>query len=175
MSVSFNRKQDLTDILANPGLLSAITHASPCIHPSLRSSHHELQCALAENVELASQLANVEARLSHQRSNAQAQLLSVHALERQWRQKQSDMDLALARFSPAALYQQLSHGVQEQALVCQAMEESFLDSNDVDSGAPASEREAAEWVRSYREAKVQYYLRQERKERWDEGRVGGWR
>ena len=38
-----------------------------------------------------------------------------------------------------------------------------------------TERETLEWVRRYREAKKLYYLRQERKERWDEGRVGGWR
>ncbi|EGX90217.1 hypothetical protein CCM_06636 [Cordyceps militaris CM01] len=38
-----------------------------------------------------------------------------------------------------------------------------------------TEREVAEWVKGYREAKVLYYQRQERKERWDEGRVGGWR
>jgi hypothetical protein len=100
----------------------------------------------------------------------------MHALERQWRQKQSDMDMALARFSPAALYQLLNQSVQEQALVCQAMEESFMDRDGVDGGeTTTSEREAAEWIRRYREAKVQYYLRQERKERWDEGRVGGWR
>lgn len=37
------------------------------------------------------------------------------------------------------------------------------------------EREVNEWIRKYREAKVLCYLRQERKERWDEGRVGGWR
>jgi hypothetical protein len=98
----------------------------------------------------------------------------MHALERQWRQKQVDMDHALARFSPAALYQLLGQSVQEQGLVCQAMEESFLDSDGVDGGE-TSEREAAEWIRRYREAKTQFYLRQERKERWDEGRVGGWR
>lgn len=83
------------------------------------------------------------------------------------------MDHALAPFSPAALYQQLGQSLQEQALVCQAMEESFLDGEG--EGAPATEREVTDWVRRYREAKLQYYLREERKERWDEGRVGGWR
>ena len=80
------------------------------------------------------------------------------------------MDHAIAPFAPAALYQQLGQGLQEQAQVCQAMEESFLEGDEV-----VTEREAAEWVKRYREAKVLYYLRQERKERWDEGRVGGWR
>lgn len=90
------------------------------------------------------------------------------------------MDHALAPFSPAALYQELAHGVQEQAQVCQAMEDSFLDggSGGVGQGKGGellTEREVAEWVKGYRDAKVLYYLRQERKERWDEGRVGGWR
>lgn len=84
------------------------------------------------------------------------------------------MDLALAPFSPASLYQRLVQGIHEQAAVCNALEESFLDA-EAEANGPASEREVADWVRRYREAKVQLYLRQERKERWDEGRVGGWR
>lgn len=167
------RKQDLAELLADPALLNAVTHSPASIHPSLQASHEALGTALSDNIELANHLVELESRLSVQRSNTQAQLLSTHALERQWRQKQSDMDHALAPFSPASLYQQLSQGVQEQAMMCQAMEESFLEGEG--EGALASEREATDWIRRYREAKVQYYLRQERKERWDEGRVGGWR
>ena len=37
------------------------------------------------------------------------------------------------------------------------------------------DREVADWVRSFRDARKVYYLRREGKERWDEGRVGGWR
>jgi hypothetical protein len=164
-------------MLANPALLNALAHAPTSSHDSTKTSHANLSAALEQNTHLAKQLAAAESRLSHQRSTTQAQLLATHALERQWRQKQSDLDHALAPFSPASLYQQLSQGVQEQALVCQAMEESFLEgdgSAGVD-GVPASEREVTEWIRRYREAKVLSYLRQERKERWDEGRVGGWR
>ncbi|KAH8735426.1 hypothetical protein BGZ61DRAFT_440224 [Ilyonectria robusta] len=166
-------KQDLAEILSNPSLLNTITHASDSIHPSLQASHQALSAALRDNIDLAQQLADMEARLIHQRATTQGQILSTHALERQWRQKQSGMDHALASFSPAALYQQLGQGVQEQALVCEAMEESFLDGEG--EGAPATEREVTDWVRRYREAKLLFYLRQERKERWDEGRVGGWR
>lgn len=140
-------------------------------HPTVAASHAALAQELAHNARLAGRLASVATGLSRQRETTQAQLLATHALERQWRQRQSDMDLALASFSPASLYQRLAQGVQEQSAVCHAMEESFLDGE----GEPASEREVADWVRRYREAKVQLYLRQERKERWDEGRVGGWR
>lgn len=125
-------------------------------------------------MDLAAHTAELEGRLASQRAATQAQLLSTHALERQWRQKQSDMDDSLAPFAPASLYQRVAQGVQEQAAVCQAMEESFLDGGGED-GRAETEREAADWVRRYREARVLYYLRQERKERWDEGRVGGWR
>ncbi|KAK1778850.1 hypothetical protein QBC45DRAFT_327432 [Copromyces sp. CBS 386.78] len=166
-------KQDLAEILSNPSLLSALTHSPHTIHPSLQASHDALQSALAENVQRAAQLLNLEARLANQRSSTQAQLLSTHALERQWRAKQAEMDHALTPFAPARLYQRLSQGLQEQEAVCSALEESFLDNGG--DGAPASEREASDWVRKYREAKKLYYLRQERKERWDEGRVGGWR
>ncbi|KAK3310338.1 uncharacterized protein B0T15DRAFT_33968 [Chaetomium strumarium] len=166
-------KQDLADILSDPTLLSALTHSPQTIHASLRASHEALQAALAENMERAAQLLDLEARLAHQRSAAQAQLLSTHALERQWRAKQAEMDHALAPFAPASLYQRLARGVAEQEGVCYALEESFLEGEG--DGALATEREAGDWVRRYREAKKLYYLRQERKERWDEGRVGGWR
>jgi hypothetical protein len=56
-------------------------------------------------------------------------------------------------------------------MVCRALEESFLEGD----GGTATEREVVEWVRRYREAKKVHYSRRERKERWDEGRVGGWR
>ncbi|KYK55958.1 uncharacterized protein DCS_07923 [Drechmeria coniospora] len=168
--------QDLAGLLASPSLLSALAHSPSTAHPCTAASHAQLTSALSQNSDFARQLQSLGGRLSHQRSDTQAHLLSTHSLERQWRQKQSDMDHALAPFSPASLYQRLSQGVQEQAGVCQAMEESFLEGGDGgDGGDLASEREVAEWVRRYREAKVQFYLRQERKERWDEGRVGGWR
>ncbi|KAK3945244.1 hypothetical protein QBC46DRAFT_114129 [Diplogelasinospora grovesii] len=166
-------KQDLADVLSNPTLLSALTHSPQTIHPSLRASHDGLQSALAENTELAAHLLDLEARLAHQRSTAQAQLLSTHALERQWRAKQAEMDHAMAPFAPASLYQRLNQGLLEQEGVCHALEESFLDGEG--DGTLATEREAGDWARRYREAKKLYYLRQERKERWDEGRVGGWR
>ncbi|KAH6678318.1 hypothetical protein B0J14DRAFT_319599 [Halenospora varia] len=164
-------KQDLADVLANPDLLASLAHSSSTAHPSIASSQEPLQAALKENIALASHLNELEARLTHLRSSTQAQLLSTHALERQWRQKQSDMDRALAPFSPSSLYQRLSQGVQEQEMVCRALEESFLEGD----GGTATEREVVEWVRRYREAKKIYYSRRERKERWDEGRVGGWR
>ncbi|KAM3561714.1 hypothetical protein MY1884_002249 [Beauveria asiatica] len=179
--------QDLAAILASPALLHALAHAPTAAHPSLTASHAALASALASNAALGAQLGGMGARLAGARSATQAQLLSAHALERQWRQRQSDMDHALAPFSPAALYQALAHGVQEQAQVCQAMEDSFLEGGGGGRGDGArgeggggagellTEREVAEWVKGYREAKVLYYQRQERKERWDEGRVGGWR
>jgi len=165
------RKQDLADALARPNILAALAHSTTTAHPSIAASQEPLQDALKENIALATHLNEVEARLVHLRASTQAQLLATHALERQWRQKQSDMDRALAPFSPSSLYQRLSSGVQEQEMVCRALEESFLEGD----GGTATEREAAEWVRRFREAKKVYYSRRERKERWDEGRVGGWR
>lgn len=170
------RKQDLAAMLSSPALLSALTHAQATIHPSLQASHAALQAALAENVELAQHLVELEARLAHQRSATQAQLLATHALERQWRAKQAEMDHALAPAAPASLYQRLGQAVLEQEGVCRALEESFLEGGGPGAGETlATEREVTDWAKRYREAKKLYYLRQERKDRWDEGRVGGWR
>ncbi|KLU89315.1 hypothetical protein MAPG_08288, partial [Magnaporthiopsis poae ATCC 64411] len=145
------------------------------------------------------------------RGAAQAQLVSTRALERQWHARVRDVNAALAPFAPDGLYLRLAQACLEQAAVCDALEESFLDQHqhqhqrqrrrnddddddedDNDGGgggggrrrrgggggdndAPATERETLDWVRQYREARKLLYLRQERKERWDEGRVGGWR
>ncbi|KAI1482492.1 hypothetical protein F4774DRAFT_407100 [Daldinia eschscholtzii] len=173
-------KQDLAEILSNPAILNALTHAPSTAHPSLTSTRDALLAALDENVALASHLTDLETRLSHQRAQAQAQLLSTHALERQWRQKQAEMDAALAPFSPAALYARLGQSLAEQEAVCRALEESFLEGGGGGGGegggeGTASERETLDWVRRYRDAKKLFYLRHERRERWNEHRVGGWR
>ncbi|TEY56257.1 hypothetical protein BOTCAL_0227g00020 [Botryotinia calthae] len=163
-------KQDLASALSNPALLAALTHSTSTAHPSISTSQEPLKSALDDNIALATHLLELESRLDHLRSSTQAQLLSTHALERQWKQKQSEMDRTLAPFSPSSLYQRLGQGVQEQQMICRAMEESFLEGDGV-----ATEREASDWVRKYRESKKVYYSRRERKDRWDEGRVGGWR
>ncbi|KAI1076733.1 hypothetical protein F5B20DRAFT_307933 [Whalleya microplaca] len=181
-------KQDLAAILSSPALLTALTHAPSTIHPSLAATHAALQEALDANTGLARHLASLETHLGHQRAGVQAQLLSTHALERQWRAKQAEMDAALAPFGPAALYGRLTAALAEQEGVCAALEESFLDGGssggsggrgedggDGDGKLVASEREILDWVRRYRDAKKLFYLRQERKERWNERRVGGWR
>ncbi|KAI1107665.1 hypothetical protein F4804DRAFT_329075 [Jackrogersella minutella] len=169
-------KQDLAEMLSNAATLDALTHAPSTMHPSLAATRDALLSALGENVGLAAHLTELEAHLAQQRGAAQAQLLSTHALERQWRQKQAEMDAALAPFAPAALYSRLGQALAEQEAVCRAMEESFLEGGGGDeSGELASEREVLDWVRRYREAKKVFYLRHERRERWNEHRVGGWR
>lgn len=80
------------------------------------------------------------------------------------------MDRALSPFAPASLYQRLSQGCVEQEGVCKALEESFVE-GDGEMGT----KEVEAWVRNYREARKIGYEREERKRRWDEGRVGGWR
>ncbi|KAK7719576.1 hypothetical protein SLS64_001753 [Diaporthe eres] len=167
-------KQDLAEILSTSSLLSGLTHGPSTAHPSLTASTEALSSSLSANIDLATHLLELESRLAHARGSAQALLLSTHASERQWRAKQSEMDHALSPFAPASLYQRLGAGVAEQGQVCAALEESFLEGEGED-GAAATERETLDWVRRYREAKKLYYVRQERKERWDEGRVGGWR
>ncbi|KAL2752290.1 hypothetical protein ACRALDRAFT_1042420 [Sodiomyces alcalophilus JCM 7366] len=166
-------KQDLANVLAEPLLLHALARSPGAIHQSSSNSRISLYAWLAKNIELAGQLMQLESGIVHRRSSTQSQLLSTRAVERHWRQKQFDMDIVLAPFSPASLYQSLAQGVHEQSAVCYAMEESFIENGTV--ALAALEKEVIDWVRSYKEAKTLYYFRQERKHRWDEGRVGGWR
>ncbi|KAI1339560.1 hypothetical protein F5Y15DRAFT_76653 [Xylariaceae sp. FL0016] len=166
-------KQDLAHILSTPSLLHALTVSPTTAHPSTAQSQTTLQAALQANIELASHLTEHETQLAGLRATTQAQLLSAHALERQWRAKQGEMDGALGPFAPGSLYARLNQSLSEQEMVCTALEESFLDGGGEEGRA--SEREVLDWVRRYRESRKVFYLRQERKERWNERRVGGWR
>lgn len=161
-------------MLQTPELQHAIIHTPETTHPSLPASTAPLQTLLGQNVALAEQLKGLESHLQQQRDSTQSRLLSLRALERQWRAKQAEQDAALRDFSPPALYQRLSAAVGEQEALCRGLEESFLE-GEGGSDAVASEREVNEFVRRLREGRKIAYLRAERKERWDEGRVGGWR
>ena len=135
-----------------------------------------MQALLTQNIQLAEALKQLEAHVQHQRGGTQSRLLSLRALERQWKTKQAEQDDALREFSPPALYQRLSAAVGEQEALCRGLEESFLEGEGVGGNdAVASEREVIDFVRRLRDGRKIAYLRAERKERWDEGRVGGWR
>ncbi|KAH7414115.1 hypothetical protein DE146DRAFT_707929 [Phaeosphaeria sp. MPI-PUGE-AT-0046c] len=164
--------KDLHHVLQTAGLQHAIIHNPETAHLSLAASTAPLQALLAQNVALAESLKQLEAHVLHQRDSTQSRLLALRAMERQWRDKQTEQDEVLREFSPPAMYQRLSAAVGEQEALCRGLEESFLEG---EGGAVASEREVAEFVRRYREGRKVAYLRAERKERWDEGRVGGWR
>lgn len=168
------RTVDLHHILQNPDLQHAILHNPQTTHPSLPASTAPLQSLLSENLALADSLKQLEAHLQHQRQGTQSRLLSLRALERQWQAKQAEQDAVLREFSAPALYQRLSAAVGEQEALCRGLEESFLD-GEASSDAMASEREVADFVRRLKENRKAAYLRTERKERWDAGRVGGWR
>lgn len=171
-----DRTKDLHQILQTPELQHAIIHNPETAHTSFQASTAPLQALLAQNVQLAESLKQLEAHVQHQRDGTQSRLLALRALERQWKAKQAEQDEALREFSPPALYQRLSAAVGEQEALCRGLEESFLDGEGVGGNdATANEREVVDFVRRIREGRKIAYLRAERKERWDEGRVGGWR
>ena len=163
-------------MLQNLELQHAVIHHPETTHPSLPASTAPLQALLAQNIALAESLKALEEHLQHKRESTQSRLLSLRALERQWKAKQAAQDAALREFSPPALYQRLSAAVGEQEALCRGLEESFLEGDGAGgSDGVASEREVIEFVRRLREGRKTAYLRRERKERWDEGRVSGWR
>lgn len=167
------RTADLQHILSDLSLQQSLIHSPTTAHPSLPASTAPLQSLLSDNLALAHSLKALESRIQAQRQATQSRLLSLRAMEGQWRAKQAEQDAALRDFSPPSLYQRLSASVGEQDALCRTLENSFLEGED-DEGQ-ASERDVADFVRRLREARKVAYLRRERKERWDEGRVGGWR
>ncbi|KAI9710970.1 MAG: hypothetical protein M1820_002407 [Bogoriella megaspora] len=163
---------DLHHLLTTPALQTALLHSPHTTHPSLPKSTSTLHSHLSTNIALASSLETLETQVHHQRQVTQSRLLALRAQEQQHRAKMAETEDALRAWSPMALYQRLAAGVVEQEALCKGVVESFLEE---DGRGMAGEREVGEWVRRVREARRTACLRRERKERWDEGRVGGWR
>ncbi|EAW07862.1 vacuolar protein sorting family 37 protein [Aspergillus clavatus NRRL 1] len=159
---------DLQLILKDPNLISALASQ----HPSCKAQQQNLQSLLKYNQDLTNHLLELQNRLEKERASTETLLLKHQSLEVSWRKKQSEMDAALAPWSPKALYQRLSASISEQEAVCQAVEESFLEE---EHHGRATEKEAADWIRRVRAEAAKLAARREAKARWDEGRVGGWR
>ncbi|MCJ1385050.1 hypothetical protein MMC17_008168 [Xylographa soralifera] len=164
-----NRTLTLTTLLSSPPLLRALP-LSPPPHPSYTSTLPPLTHLLQTNLALSHSLLTLQTTLSHLRTRTATQLLHVHSLERQWRRQQSALDDALAPFAPQALHQRLGASIAEQEAYLAAVEESFLEGE-----GRAGERETGEMVKRWREGRRVLEVRRERRERWEEGRVGGWR
>lgn len=159
---------DLQSILSNPSLISSLAS----LHPSYDSHQLYLQSLLKFNEELSTHLHDLQSHIAEIRASTESLLLAHQSLEVSWRKKQTEMDAALAPWSPKALYQRLSAAVTEQEAICQAVEESFLEE---DHQGRATEKEVTDWVRRVRSEAAKLAARREAKARWDEGRVGGWR
>ena len=80
------------------------------------------------------------------------------------------MDRELAPWSAGALYRRLREGEREGEEWCRVLEGSWLDGE-----GEVGEREVGEFLKGYREGRGRVWRRREGRERWDEGRVGGWR
>jgi hypothetical protein len=161
---------DLRRLLENPDLQAALLNDYENTHPSIPASQDSLRQILDSNLQMASSLQQVESRLQHQRAQTQSRLISLRALEQQHKSKIVETEDTLKGFSPMALYQRLSASAQEQDALVKGIQDSFLD-----DGGLAPDRDVQDFVRRLREAKRVAFLRNQRKERWDEGRVGGWR
>lgn len=161
---------DLHYFLSTPALQAAYLSNPETTHPAIPASESYLSPLINSNLALANSTLEMESRLSSLRERTQSRLLSLRALEQQHRTKISETEDALRDFSPMALYQRLNASVQEQELLVRGVEESWLEEDGV-----ASDKEVGDFIRRVKEARKVAFLRRERKGRWDEGRVGGWR
>lgn len=80
------------------------------------------------------------------------------------------MDTVLEPWSAKALYRRLGGAEREAEELCRGLEGSFLEGE-----GRVSERDLEGFVRRYREGAGVWGRRSEWRERWDEGRVWGWR
>lgn len=81
------------------------------------------------------------------------------------------MDRGLEEWSAKVLYQRMVGAEREAEERSREVESAWLDGGDMGGG----EREVGEVVRRFREGRGVVGRRREGRERWDEGRVGGWR
>lgn len=130
---------------------------------------------LAATSALAEHVINAHERLLQLRHATQQHLLQLHGLERAWREVQQRMDAVLEPWSAKALYRRLGAAEREAEDVSRGVEEAFLDGGGGKGEGKVTERELAEFCRRYREGRGVVGRRREWRERWDEGRVGGWR
>lgn len=149
-----------------------MVHGPSTAHPSLPTSANDLQEQVTANLALAQHLSNLESDLLKTRDHVSAHLISVRALEARWRKAQTQLETRLEPWGPRELHQRLVVSIGEQENLCRGVEESFVDD---DAAGTRSEREVNEWIKRVREGRKILHLRQERRRRWDEGRVGGWR
>ena len=168
--MNFYSLSDLQTVHQKASLKEALIFAPSTTHPAYSASLQPLDDLLAHNIALAQQILAFSTQLAQQRQKTESQLLLCHALERQWRQKQSALDDALAPWSHRALHQRLVGSISEQNILTRALEDSFVEGE-----GKATDREVGEFMKRYREGWKTYWVRRERRERWDEGRVGGWR
>ncbi|CAL8583360.1 hypothetical protein XPA_008984 [Xanthoria parietina] len=168
----------LSHLLATPPLLTSLTHQHPSLHPSPLPPH------LHQTSTLAQTLKTKHLHLLRLRQATQSRILHLRQLERQWRQKQAEIDRGLEPWGAKNLYQRLVARERESEEWTAVLEESFLDVIDGGGsggagagggGMKAGEREVGEFLRRYREGRRGVGRRREERARWDEGRVGGWR
>jgi len=162
--------RDLHALLHDPALQTALLDNPSTAPQTLTASHALLTPQIHANIHLATALLTLETRIRTQREHTQSRLLALRAVEQQHRAKLAETERALAGWSPMALYQRLAAGAQEQEMLVRGVEESWLDEDGM-----AGEREVGEFVKRVKEGRRTAFLRRERKGRWDEGRVGGWR
>lgn len=137
-----------------------------------------LPARLAATATLAERVERAHEQLLAQRHATQLHLLGQHGRERAWREQQQRMDAVLEPWSAKALYRRLGAAEREAEDASRAAEDAFLDAGgggETGGEGKTTERELAEFCRRYREARGVVWRRREWRERWDEGRVGGWR
>ena len=170
-----HRTTQLHELLSTPSLLAALTLSQPP-PPPYTPPDLPLNQSLATNLALSQQLLTLHADLLALHRSLTTHLLHLHSLHTRWRAKQEELDRALAPWSPAGLYQNLAAREREAGGWTEGLERSFLEGPQDKAGDGTwGEREVLDWVRRYREGRRVYWGRRERRERWDEGRVGGWR
>ncbi|ODV89154.1 hypothetical protein CANCADRAFT_3788 [Tortispora caseinolytica NRRL Y-17796] len=157
-------KEDLQTILDSTFLQDALIY---CQHPQSKGELDKpAEMLLEEALKRSEALEKKRESLEELHRRVTAAALEAKTAEDDWQKCEKEMYIALRKCGGSALGQKLSAGVAESERICEGLSASFLESN-------AGSDEIIHFIRDYRRERQLFYLRQERKQRWDEERVAG--
>lgn len=156
-------KTDLQEILDSTDLLHDIFlahHSLPTQHASLLAQEEE------RHRDALARIATLREQIVHQRQITETAVAATKSLEAEWERVEKGMYLAQKPYSAQSLLLDLKNVLSEAERTSEGQLASFLDS----SGGNVED-----FIREYRKTRKLRHLRAEKVQRWQDGRVGGFR
>ncbi|KAG4303860.1 hypothetical protein PORY_002748 [Pneumocystis oryctolagi] len=155
-------QEDLKSILDDFSLLDAILNTT---HPKVLQQTNALKEAYKTNIKFSEELLNQKSSFLDLQRSVENALNEVKKYEEQWESVSKEMVDSLKFYSKPYLLTQLDNATKEANDFSNALQKMFLE-NKKDS-------DVSGFIKKYRQARKLYYLRLEKKEQWESGKISG--